>query len=1117
MEEKKSELIINPVYDDDISAEAHTTSNGANNNSKNSPASNGDVKVVVPDNVDNSTNAASTNSTNANVVAAETIWSSDKKKLLESSTLCMHGCNKKRCLIASVIIIATCLIIFLISYFLTTRTHSSQPAVHEASTGTKAAQYEVRLSSNAQGLVQFKTGNNWFTLCIDSWSNDSANVICRQLGYRNAVSWKLEKVLHKNTYMYNSRMPKCTGEERHLSSCPVRMNVRKVDQCPGSALFVDCDANMTTTDSNVSRITETIAAENTSSSHTAAPTTPLSTSTIPTTPSIPPFTPLEVMLNGSSRGLNNEGRLLVKHNNVWGTVCNELWSNEDALVICRQLGYSNYTESSIHHSISRFYEPNLLQVVWLTYVKCQGNETNLGQCEYTGWNITKLECTHTFDVKLSCLPDETTTLSSLAILSTTTTTVTTTRQPTTESTTFHAPVSTTPVTSTITPSSTTTALPIPTDALVTLQFGKQPNEGLLVITINGINYTVCDDFWDENAAAVVCRMNGYSEVINKQDIFLLDVGDHYMASEFDVFPSKMACRGNETNISDCIFSSMHSCMHADDVKLVCGPVPATLPPTTSTPLTTTRATTTTVSTTVTPFTSTLAEAHATSTPSISTTSALPDNRAIKARVPVRLAGGRDGSDGRLEVYINDTWGTVCSNRWSEENAEVVCRQQKYPGVEEYRILSQRPDEGIIRGADPQVIWLDKISCDGTEEYLTACEHELAGTHCAHVNDVLLSCEKNVTDVPDVTEMHVNGDIRLKGEPHRGVLEYYWDGAWGSVCDDGWDNNDAIVACRQLGYNNVSVHRIESAYDSDSSPYSLTDVDCLGTEERLSSCHYKNDSEEIRCYDSRVFFLSGSGSRIAIECDPSSKDPRNEIKLLHGLNASNVGMLQYNLDGMWGSLCRESWSYRSAEVACTQLGFPGVLVYDLPVTDVVGLRSSDFSAPFHGTSYQCTEQNKKISDCPHLLVTSSAHCMKRADEVAVICQPNEETTSFFTTQLPLNFTADDSVRLVGGTTEYEGRVEVLINGTWGRVCDKQESWSYTNMAFVCGALFRKGYSIEMPDYLQSLRGNGTFIAGGFDCSQYQPAFDDFFRLTDCSYDSREEYLRDCVTDAVVKCI
>ena len=60
--------------------------------------------------------------------------------------------------------------------------------------------------------------------------------------------------------------------------------------------------------------------------------------------------------------------------------------------------------------------------------------------------------------------------------------------------------------------------------------------------------------------------------------------------------------------------------------------------------------------------------------------------------------------------------------------------------------------------------------------------------------------------------------------------------------------------------------------------------------------------------------------------------------------------------------------------------------------------------------------------------------------------------YSTDLMPLIFNLDNTVRLVDGSTRFEGRVEVLIGGTWGRVCHQGNDWTDDNMEFVCANLF-----------------------------------------------------------------
>ena len=85
-----------------------------------------------------------------------------------------------------------------------------------------------------------------------------------------------------------------------------------------------------------------------------------------------------------------------------------------------------------------------------------------------------------------------------------------------------------------------------------------------------------------------------------------------------------------------------------------------------------------------------------------------------------------------------------------------------------------------------------------------------------------------------------GDVRLVGGsgPHEGRVEVYHSGNWGTVCDDGWDIQDATVVCRQLGYGRALVALSNAFYGRGSGPIWYDNVLCQGNEASVTQCAHQ---------------------------------------------------------------------------------------------------------------------------------------------------------------------------------------------------------------------------------------------------------------------------------------
>ncbi|XP_033103957.1 scavenger receptor class A member 5-like, partial [Anneissia japonica] len=101
---------------------------------------------------------------------------------------------------------------------------------------------------------------------------------------------------------------------------------------------------------------------------------------------------------------------------------------------------------------------------------------------------------------------------------------------------------------------------------------------------------------------------------------------------------------------------------------------------------------------------------------------------------VRLADGIADFQGRLEIYYEGEWGTVCNDGWDYNNARVVCNQLGY-GYPLQSLISSG-----YQGDTYQRIFLDNVDCSGSESSLPWCSHSTIGVHnCGHSQDVALEC------------------------------------------------------------------------------------------------------------------------------------------------------------------------------------------------------------------------------------------------------------------------------------------------------------------------------------------------------------------------------------------
>lgn len=109
---------------------------------------------------------------------------------------------------------------------------------------------------------------------------------------------------------------------------------------------------------------------------------------------------------------------------------------------------------------------------------------------------------------------------------------------------------------------------------------------------------------------------------------------------------------------------------------------------------------------------------------------------------MRLAGGADRCSGRVEVWREGRWGTVCDDRWDLRDADVVCEQL---GCGYALSVTGQGDSAFPLATGP--VHLDELNCTGAEENLWACPGDRGESDCGHKEDAGVVCSgESVSEV-----------------------------------------------------------------------------------------------------------------------------------------------------------------------------------------------------------------------------------------------------------------------------------------------------------------------------------------------------------------------------------
>ncbi|XP_076972194.1 T-cell differentiation antigen CD6 isoform X2 [Tamandua tetradactyla] len=334
--------------------------------------------------------------------------------------------------------------------------------------------------------------------------------------------------------------------------------------------------------------------------------------------------------------------------------------------------------------------------------------------------------------------------------------------------------------------------------------------------------------------------------------------------------------------------------------------------------------------------------HLSPSPSGQLNTSRAENKALEPgqQLGVRLVNGSSRCSGTVEVRLQETWEPACGTLWDGRAAEAVCRALGCGGA--------GPD---ARGALPTLGLSWPVAGNASETPAPAVWCSSAEWRLCEVVDHACSSDGEPVRVTCAE----NRALRLAGggSPCAGRVEMLEHGAWGSVCDDTWDLEDAHVVCRQLGCG-WAVQAVPGLHFAPGQgPIHRDEVNCSGTEAFLwdcpglpgnKYCGHKEDAGVV-CSEHQSWRLTGG-------TDPCE------------------GQVEVHYRGVWNTVCDSEWYQPEAEVLCRALGC------GTPTEMPKGLPHSLPGRMY----YSCRGEEPKLSDCSWRFNNSNLCSQSRAARV-----------------------------------------------------------------------------------------------------------------------------------------